>query len=290
MPRFRRTAFATASAALVGYGGATGYLKLNETELVFHPAGRVVEAPSPEFALREERVTFRTADSTRIAAWVIPAAAPAPADSTGIWLLVCHGNYGNIGFGDRPRFYAMTRDLGVNLLAFDYRGFGESEGSPSERGVYADARAAYDWLREVRRVPPERIVIFGHSLGSGVATELASRVPSAGLIVEGAFTSVPDRGQELYPVMPVRIVASYRFANIEKVPTLAIPKLFLHSPTDDIIPYAHGERLFAAAAEPKRFVSVRGGHMNAFFEDSGTYFGAMREFLQMVTSGAATRP
>jgi fermentation-respiration switch protein FrsA (DUF1100 family) len=108
--------------------------------------------------------------------------------------------------------------------------------------------------------------------------------------VEGAFTSVPDRGQELYPVMPVRLVASYRFANIEKVPTLAIPKLFLHSPGDDIIPYAHGERLFAAAAEPKRFVSVRGGHMNAFLEDSGTYFGAMREFVHTITSGAAPRP
>ncbi|HEX5633510.1 MAG TPA: hypothetical protein VFX50_09785, partial [Gemmatimonadales bacterium] len=111
MPTLRRTA--AASAVLIGYGGATGYLKLNETNLVFHPAERGVLAPPPALALREERVSFRAADSTKVAAWVVPARG----DSLGMWMLICHGNYGNIGFGDRPLFYAMTRDLGLHLLA-----------------------------------------------------------------------------------------------------------------------------------------------------------------------------
>ena len=116
------------------------------------------------------------------------------------------------------------RDLGINLFAFDYRGFGESSGTPDERGLYDDATASYQFLIRSLGVPPERIVLFGHSLGSGVAIELASRVPAAGLIVEGAYTSVVDRGQ------------------------------VLHSPEDMVIPYAHGRRLFDAA----RSQAVRG--------------------------------
>ena len=212
----------------------------------------------------------------RIVAWAIPAAGP---DSSDAWMLVSHGNYKDISYGGRPEFYARVRELGINVLAFDYRGFGESDGTPSERGLYADAEAAYRWLRETRGVPAERIVLFGHSLGSGVAIELATRVPSAGLIVEGAFTSVPDRGREIYPFVPTHLLASNRFESIEKVGGIEVPKLFLHSPTDEVIPFTHGQRLFERARGPKRFVSVRGGHDEAFRVDGDTYFGAVREFL-----------
>jgi fermentation-respiration switch protein FrsA (DUF1100 family) len=174
------------------------------------------------------------------------------------------------------------RDLGVNLLAFDYRGFGESGGSPSEQGVYTDAVAAYDYLRTVRGVPAERIIIFGHSLGSGVATELATRVPAAGLVLEGAFTSVVDRGQELYPWLPVRLIARNRFESIAKIDRVAMPKLLLHSPADSVIPIAHGEALLARAPEPKRLVEVRGGHEEAFLVDRATYYGAIAEFIRAV--------
>jgi fermentation-respiration switch protein FrsA (DUF1100 family) len=110
-------------------------------------------------------------------------------------------------------------------------------------------------------------------------------VPAAGLVVEGAFTSVVDRGAELYPFLPVRLVAASKFASIERVPKLKLPKLFLHSPDDRSIPYAHGQRLFAAAAEPKRFVEVKGGHIEAFTVDRARYFGAIAEFVREV-SGA----
>ncbi|MBC7896185.1 MAG: hypothetical protein H7066_12290, partial [Cytophagaceae bacterium] len=122
--------------AILGFGGATTYLAINERELVFHPAERAVAAPPAALALRERSVAYPSGDGTTLRAWVVPGTGP---DSVGYWMLICHGNYGNIGYGDRPAFYASARDLGLNLLAFDYRGFGESEGSPEEQGLYADA-------------------------------------------------------------------------------------------------------------------------------------------------------
>lgn len=265
--------------ALLAYASATAYLRLKEKSFVFHPAERGVALPAPSLKLRQHRIAYGSTDGTALTAWIVPA---AHADSTGMWMLICHGNYGNIGYGQRPEFYAFARDLGLNLFAFDYRGFGESAGTPDESGLYDDAMASYRYLTDSLHVPSSQIVIFGHSLGSGVATELASRVPAAALVLEGAFTSVVDRGQELYPILPVSLLATQRFASIEKIGSVEVPKLFLHSPEDEVIPYAHGERLFAAAHEPKRLIAVRGGHMDAYTLDKATYFGALGELLQQV--------
>ncbi len=141
-----------------------------------------------------------------------------------------------------PQFYAWFRDLGVNLFAYDYRGFGASDGNPSEAGVYADAAAAYRYLTDSLHVPPSRIVLFGHSLGTGVTIELARHVAAAGMIVEDAYTSVVDRGQEVFPLLPIRLIARSRFASIDKVGTLRLPKLFLHARNDRTIPIAHGRK------------------------------------------------
>jgi fermentation-respiration switch protein FrsA (DUF1100 family) len=174
------------------------------------------------------------------------------------------------------------RDLGVSLFAFDYRGYGESTGAPDERGLYADAMASYEYLTRTMGVPPERLILFGHSLGSGVAIELGSRVPAAGLIVEAAYTSIVDRGQELYPIFPVRLIATQRFPSLDRIPFVDMPKLFLHSPEDTVVPYAHGRRVFEAARVPKRFVDVRGGHENAYRIDQTVYYGAIARFLREV--------
>jgi hypothetical protein len=282
MRRFLVTAFVM---ALLGYGAAACYLKVNETDLVFKPAERRVQPPDASWKLRHREVSYPSADGVRLNAWIMPAAEP---DSTGFWLLICHGNYGNIGFGERPEFYSYARDIGLNLFAFDYRGFGNSEGEPTELGLYDDAVASYRFLTDSLNVPPDRIIIFGHSLGSGVATELATRVTAAALVVEGGFTSVPDRGQELYPFLPVKLIATERFESIAKVGRITIPKLYLHSPSDDVIPLSHGERVFAAAAEPKRFVKVAGGHMHAFRQDRDAYFGAIKSLMNELPPPAQT--
>jgi hypothetical protein len=266
----------------LGYGSAVGYLKLGEHDLIYIPAERRVQPPSAEFDLNERRVTYPSTDGVTLSAWVVPARGSHPTD---LWLLICHGNYGNIGFGGRPRFYARMRDLEINLLAFDYRGYGESTGTPDEQGLYDDAIASYEYLTGSLHVVPERVVIFGHSLGTGVAIELASRVRAGGLIVEAPYTSIVDLGQQLYPLMPVSLIASQRFPSLDRVASVRMPKLFLHSPVDTVIPYAHGERLFEAASNPKAFVAVRGGHDDAYEIDRDAYFAAVARLLEDV--GAA---
>lgn len=276
----RRLGTIVLGIATVGYGGSAAWLKINETALVYHPAARAVAEPAPGYELHQRAVSYRSGDGTRLSGWIVPARK----DSSGYWLLICHGNFGNIGFGQRPDFYARMRDVGLNLLAFDYRGFGASEGSPQEAGLYEDAVASYHYLTDSLHVPADRIILFGHSLGSGVAIETATRVPAAALIVEGAYTSVPDRGQELYPYFPVKLIASQRFASLEKIGRVQMPKLFLHSPEDAVIPFAHGQALFAAATEPKRFVSVKGGHEDAFSIDDAKYHDAIRELIAALPS------
>lgn len=265
------------------YGGAVAWLKVRETSLVYHPGERIVPAPAVDFRLNHRTVTYSSGDGTRLSAWLIPAAA---GDTTSIWMLVCHGNLGNIGYGQRPEFYSMMRDLGINILAFDYRGFGASDGEPFEEGLYEDAEASWRFLRDSLDVDPAKIIIFGHSLGSGVAIDLASRVEAAALIVEGAYTSVADRGQELYPWLPVRLVASERFPSIAKIARVKVPKLFLHSPADAVIPFEHGRRLFEASTDPRVFVPVEGGHENAYKVDRERYFGAIAALLASLRSPA----
>lgn len=265
------------------YIGLLILLRLNESRLVYAPGpGRILVPPPAELGLSVERAEIRTDDGLTLVSWLMRSERPdAP------WLLICHGNGGNISDAGRPFHYAGLRALGLHLLAFDYRGYGESEGVPTEAGLYRDAEAAYRLLRDSLQVPADRIFVFGHSLGSAVAVDLASRVPAAGLILDGALTSVIDRGQEIYPFIPVRWIAASRYASIDKIGALAVPKLFLHAEGDDIVPIAHGRRLFAAAPPPKRFVALAGGHGDAFEVDSASYYGAIGRFVAE-TAGSAS--
>ena len=255
-------------------------LRLSEPHLLYFPGPRGALLPPPA-GLPVERVELRTDDGVRLVSWIIRAGEPdAP------WLLICHGNGGNISDSGRPSHYVGLRNEGLNPFAFDYRGYGESDGTPSEPGLYEDALAAYRYLRDSMQLAPERIVIFGHSLGSAVAVELATRVPAAGLVLDGALTSVPDRAAEIYPFFPVRWLARSRYASLDKIGALRLPKLFLHAERDEVIPIAHGRRLFEAAPQPKRFVALRGGHADAFEADSGRYFGEIRRVVGEVAGDA----
>ncbi|MEO5580104.1 MAG: alpha/beta hydrolase [Gemmatimonadaceae bacterium] len=182
----------------------------------------------------------------------------------------------------RPEYYAYLRAIGVNILAFDWRGFGASEGTPSEKGLYRDATAAYEYLRITQRVPAESVVIFGHSLGTAPAVELATRVTAAALVIEGAPRSVSGRAQELYPYLPVRLVASSHFNSIGRTGSVKMPILFLHAREDSRIPLAHGRALFDSAKAPKRFVELAGRHHDAFLADSAKYFGEYARFVTEV--------
>lgn len=270
--------------AALGYIGASGYLLLNETALVYHPdtyGGRAMVAPSPD--LRVESVRVISPDSLALVTWVVPPAAGARA--LGLWVLVCHGNAGNVSLPLRQDWTRALIAQGVGVVSFDYRSYGASDNGPlDEEGLYRDARAVYDWMVRERGIAPSKIVIYGHSLGSGVATSLAAQVEAAGLILEGAFTSVPDVGASLYPWLPVRLLARERFASIQRMDSIAMPKLQLHATDDAVIPLVFGQRLFAAMAAPKEFVALTGGHDRAFAADSATYYGAIGRWLRTLAA------
>jgi uncharacterized protein len=263
-------------------------LRLSESRLVYAPGpSRTLAPPRSALGLAPERVEIATDDRVTLVAWIVRAPG---GDTGGRWLLICHGNAGNLADAGRPEHYAGLRGLGLNLLAFDYRGYGESGGQPTEAGLYRDAEGAYRLLRDSLGVPPERIVLFGHSLGSAVAVELATRVPSAGLILEGALTSLVARAQEVYPYVPVRWIARSRYASIDKIGRVSVPKLFLHARSDDVIPIAHGRRLYEAAPPPKTFATLVGGHGDAFDTDSAVYYGAIGRFLEALPPLPERRP
>ncbi len=231
-----------------------------------------LEATPDQAGMAYEDVYFTTGDGVRLHGWWVPAESGRRA------VLFCHGNAGNISH--RLESIAVFHRLGLNVLIFDYRGFGWSGGSPDEEGTYRDAAAAYRHLEEERGVAPERIVIFGRSLGGAVAIELARRKKAAALIVESSFTSAVAMGKLIFPYLPVGLLIRNRYDSLSKVGELRLPVLFIHSPDDELVPFEQGERLFAAAPEPKEFLPIRGGHGDGFLISGEVYLEGIDTFLK----------
>lgn len=245
-----------------------------ETRLVF-AAGRPLAETRPSAPF--EQVEIPRADGRRQFGWVLRHAehsASAP------WVLFLHGNRATVASRVNIVRYEQLRALGLNVFSPEYRGFGGLDGVPTEPDVSADARHGYDYVRERLGIPPERIVIYGWSLGSAVAVNVASEVPSKAVILEGAPASLVAIGAKQYPWMPIRLVMRNPFESILKVKKIKAPMLFLHSPDDEVIPIEEGRRLYNAAPEPKEFVEITGGHIRPAEEDAPRMFGAVREFLQ----------
>jgi fermentation-respiration switch protein FrsA (DUF1100 family) len=235
----------------LGYGGALVVLVALEDRLLFHPApaARRWAGPPPGVAVQD--VAFQAADGTRLhGRWF-----PCP-DARGA-VLVCHSRAGNLSLELSPdALSGWQHEVGVSVFVFDYPGYGRSEGRPSEAGCYAAADAAYDWL--TRRVAAQDVLIYGRSLGTAVAVDLAARRPHRALLLVSPFTSLPAVVQRLYPVLPARWLMRNRFDSAAKVGRCSRPVLMVHGTRDHLVPFAEGERLFEAANEPKRFVPVAG--------------------------------
>jgi fermentation-respiration switch protein FrsA (DUF1100 family) len=195
-------------------------------------------------------------------------------------VLVCHGNAGNISHRlERARL--MQQRLGASVLLFDYRGYGRSSGSPDEEGTYRDARAAYRHLVDDKGIAAERLLLFGESLGAAVAVQLALEKPAAALVLESAFTSIPDMARAAYPFLPpVGALIRTRYETLAKVPRLRVPLLVLHGERDEIVPFDQGRRVFEAAPEPKRFFAIPGaGHNDTYLSGGEPYWRAFEDFL-----------
>ncbi len=256
---------------LVTYVVGAALLYVFQSRVVYFPPGPITNTP-PDVGLRlYEEVRLATADGVGLGAWFVPA-----ADSRGA-VLYCHGNGDNLS--RTLEWVSLYHKMGLDVLTFDYRGYGSSEGSPDEQGTYLDAQAAWDYLVQQRKIPPEKIIVVGKSLGGAIATHLARDHTPRALILESTFTSVPDLAADMLWFLPARQLARYDYRSIDKLPGVRCPVLVLHSRQDKLIPFSHGQRLYEAAREPKAFVEILGGH-NAGPGGSGKDFGpAIRDFI-----------
>jgi len=240
---------------LILYLGLALLLFLFQNNLIYFPTRAIATTPAA-IGLAYEEVRFRAEDGVELAGWFVPA--PNAAST----LLFFHGNAGNISH--RLASIELFHRLGLNVFIFDYRGYGQSQGSPTEIGTYRDAAAAWRYLVEDKQIPPGRIIFFGRSLGGSVAAWLAERHPPQALILESTFTSIPDMAARQFPFIPVRLLARARYDTLARIPNITAPVLIIHSPADEIIPYSHSRRLFEAARQPKAFLELSGSHNEGF--------------------------
>ena len=264
-----------AALLIAGYLAIAGLMYFAQDGLIYYPnfPERTVRADPSAIGLEFEDLNLETEDGVRIHAWYVPADTPRGN------VIFFHGNAGNIG--DRLDTVRILNALGVNALIVEYRGYGRSTGQPGEAGTYLDARAAWEYMTQVRGAQPGEIVVFGRSLGSAVAAWLAAEYQPAGLILESGFTSVPDLGAELYPWLPVRLLSRYRYDTRAQLGRVDMPVLVAHSPQDEVIPYEHGRALFAAAPDSSSFLEMSGSHGDGFVRTGGRYTAALDHYLTM---------
>lgn len=263
--------------AIIAAGLVLGYLfivliaYLRQDRMLYSPTNDIVATPK-DIGLKFDDLILKTKDGVDISAWHVPA-----EEAEGI-VLFCHGNAGNISH--RLDSVRVFHTLGLDVLIFDYRGYGNSQGRPDETGTYRDAEAAWSYAMDTLGFKPESIVFFGRSLGGAVAAEMALRKQSGVLIIESGFTSVPDLGKTFFPYLPVRLISRHKYETIDKVDRIEIPKLIIHSPEDEIVTYGHGEKLFGKAREPKEFLRIRGGHNDGFIQSGTVYVNGLQDFLE----------
>ena len=257
------------------YLALAGLLFVFQPRFVYFPnlPSRAIVATPDDVGLAYEPVEFATEDGVRLTGWFVPG--PAAARAT---LLFLHGNAGNISH--RLDSLKIFHDLGLAIFIFDYRGYGESEGKPSEQGTYRDAEAAWRHLTGERGIAAEEIVLFGRSLGAAVAAHLATRHTPKALIIESGFTSGPDIAADVYWMFPVRWLARFRYATEEHLKAVRAPVLIIHSVDDEIIPIRHGRWLYAAANEPKKLLEIRGDHNQGFLLSGRAYVDGLDTFLK----------
>jgi pimeloyl-ACP methyl ester carboxylesterase len=256
------------------YLGLTLLLFLFQARFIYFPIAAWAATPA-RIGLPYETVTLTTSDGVDLSAWFIPAPEARHV------LLFFHGNAGNISH--RLTSIEQFHQLGLAVFIIDYRGYGQSEGSPTEAGTYLDAEAAWRYLIEEQGFKPSQIILFGRSLGGAVATWLAQHRRPAALIIESTFTSVPDMAAAQFPFLPTRLLTRIRYDTYTRLPQVTCPVLVIHSPEDEIIPYSHGERLFAVAPAPKMFLKLKGGHNDGFLLSGPAYEAGLQAFLTRYT-------
>ena len=241
-----------------------------QSKLLYHP-DRAMDITPKAAGLDFEDITFRSANGKSLHGWFIPR---YKARAT---VLFCHGNAGNISH--RMAIIQMLYKLDLQIFLFDYQGYGQSDGTPSEQGTYEDVRAAWNLLRNKKKIPHERILVMGRSLGGSIASHLASQVQPKALILDSTFSSFVDIGKAHFSFLPVSLLARFKYTTAENIKNKNYPLLMFHSPTDEVIPFKLGKKCYDTAPEPKTFVKLSGGHNDSFYVSGRKYTKAIQEFV-----------
>ncbi len=254
-----------------------------EEKFIFFPVAEIERTPR-DAGLAFEDVYFTTADGVRVNGWWVSYSGAR------ITLLWFHGNAGNISH----RVDGLKRlhdKVNANVFIIDYRGYGRSEGTVSERGTYEDARAALQYLRSRKDLDPKSIVFFGQSLGAAVATELAVREECLALVLEAPFASIREMARVVFPLLPIGPLLRTRYDVAEKIKAVKAPVLVLQGDRDEVIPVEQGKKVFAAASAPKEFYTVRGaGHNDTFIVGGDAYFATVKDFIERAAAGRIKAP
>ena len=241
-----------------------------QSRFVYYPE-RTLLADPRAIGLQFESVNFETADGLQLSGWFIPC------DGARGVILFCHGNAGNISH--RLESIEIFHRLGLEVFIFDYRGYGQSEGKPTEHGTYEDAKAAWRYLIEKRQVTPSQVIVFGRSIGGAVAAWLAQTHTPKALILESTFTSLRDVATTLYPYLPVRLFLRLEYDTAVYLSRVDCPVLIVHSRDDKIMPFSHARRLFEVAREPKELLEITGTHNEGFITSGRHYEEGLNAFI-----------
>jgi fermentation-respiration switch protein FrsA (DUF1100 family) len=252
--------------------------------LVYHPK-EPFAVQSWEGDITHEDITYRTKDGLTIHAWYVPGDMNDMNDMNDNTVegekrrvvLFCHGNVGNVS--QRIDSFLIFKELDLDTFIFDYRGYGLSQGNPTEKGTYLDCDGAWRYLTEEKKIKPEDIILFGRSLGGGIASYLAEKYNPGALIIESSFSSIPDMAKWRFPKLPVRWLLRYRYDSRKRLKHIHCPVMIIHSPEDEIIPFRQGQWLYEAANEPKTFLKIKGTHYHGFLKSGEMYVEGMREFI-----------
>jgi fermentation-respiration switch protein FrsA (DUF1100 family) len=257
------------------YAGLCLLVVFRQSKYLYFP-DRIIDLTPDAVDLAFEDIVLVTQDGERITGWFVPAYPETPHKPVRT-VLFCHGNAGDIG--DRVSSVKTFHDLGLNVLLFDYRGYGHSTGRPTEEGTYLDAQAAWNYLKAERGFAPHTIIIFGRSLGGAVAVWLAEQVHPGMLFMESTFASAGDMAATMFPLLPARWLCRYDYNAVRCVRNVRCPVFIAHSPNDETIPFRHAQRIFKAAREPKALVELQGGHNEGGLDACPAAQTAFRAFL-----------
>lgn len=245
------------------------YLRYFERRSLFFPSHEMGNSPK-DIGLEFEDIFFNKPDDLKLNGWFVPS------KDARYTIIFCHGNAGNISH--RLGKIDFFHKLGCNVFIFDYRGYGRSKGAPSEKGLYNDIQGAYNYLLS-RNIAPEQIIGYGESIGGAVIIDLASKNKLAAIIIDSAFTNSKDMVKIAYPYLPYWVFSS-RWDSLNKIRSITVPKLMIHSINDEIVPFKLGRKLFESAPMPKEFLQVQGAHNSSYYESAQALEEKIADFLK----------